>query len=530
MQQFLLNREHTGKSESNLPEMNISDKGQKNIRSTYDTILKCSPFALAIKDVHSEKIIEVNALFEDLIGYSREEIIGKTISTIVKEENIEGDLLNHKTDKHSTTSKYYKKDGTAIWVKITKTLLQDNEKTYLMSSFVDLTAEMEVETRLRKSELQYRKLFDHSLNAIAVYDFDKNRFTDCNTTFTNIYGYVTEDLKDISVVDLAWTRPNEEDPIYKQRYEDNLVRLRRNETIRFESNHKTKDGQKLIVNVVLIPFYVEDKLFAKQITTDVTEQKLARESLDQKIDELNVTNNKLKKYIESNLQLENFAYITSHDLREPIRTIIGFSQILNRRLGEKLSPEDRESLDFITNASKNLHTLVQDILAFSKVNGQNANFESIKTQDILMSVLADLRVMTEKGDVEIQLSEQYPEQILGHRTYLYQLFQNLIKNAAKFKKEHEKAVVKVYYEDLGDHHKFSVEDNGIGIKEEHFDKIFMMFKKLNGKNKYGGSGIGLSISKKVVQLHEGNIWVDSKLGEGTTFHFTIKKELTNSEQ
>jgi len=133
--------------------------------------------------------------------------------------------------------------------------------------------------------------------------------------------------------------------------------------------------------------------------------------------------------------------------------------------------------------------------------------------------------MIEEKKAVIYVDENLPQFAIGHASYIYQLCQNLIKNAIKFNKPSENPIVHIRYKCLDTHHQFCVEDNGIGIKKEFFDKIFLIFQKLNPNEKYKGSGIGLAVCKKVVELHEGKIWVESEVGEGTRFYFTIAKEL-----
>lgn len=493
----------------------------------YNNIFKYSPFAIALRSGNT--FIEVNKSFETLFGYSRTELIGGNRYLIKREEDKEDadsqhqKLIEGEIDSYTHIVKYYRKDGTHLWGQVTRSKLKTQAGDCIMSSIIDVSRQRRAELQLIRSEHQYKQLFDHSLNAIAVYDIEKNHYVNCNRPFIKIYGYCQEDLKNISALDLTWDDIDADNEVYKERYQDNIRRLKNDETIKFESIHKSKDGKKLLVEIVLIPYYIDGKLYIKQVTKDTTEEKQATKKLDNKMKELNQANDALKEYIESNLQLENFAYITSHDLREPVRTIVGFSQVLKRKIEHKLEPEDLEFLDYVIGAGKNLNTLIEDILAFSRVNNKDASFDKLDIHEILDSVLIDLHTIIENNNVTINLPETLPVEINGHRSYLYQLFQNLIKNAVKFRHADRPAVITVGYKDIGEHHQFYVKDNGIGINSDYFDKIFLIFKKLHTREKYDGTGIGLAICKKVAEIHAGTIWVESEQGVGTTFYFTIGK-------
>ncbi len=525
------NRQGMG-GRSKLMESLFNRNGRhENVREMYSNMLKFSHFAIAVKDANTDRFVDINDEFVTLFGYSRKEILDENIFLLSPEKNQQAAiqrkmvLLNGDIPKYTRTIKYCKKNNETFWGQTTYSVINADNAQYFMISIIDVTEQKNTEIQLSKSEKTYRQLFDHSLNTIGIYDIDNHCFIDCNKTFTQIYGYGKDEIHQLSALDLAWEEVDSSDPIYQQRYQENIDKLNRNETIRFESLHKSKIGKKIIVDVILIPFYETGKLYIKQVTTDITERIQSREKLQQKMTELEEVNVSLKKYIESNLQLENFAHITSHDLREPISTIISFSKILKKKLNDKLSPKEEKYVEFLITSGTKLKNMIDDILAFSKVNQDNVSFENIDTQELINGVLLDLNQMIDEKKAIINIDRYLPQSIIGHASYIYQLCQNLIKNAIKFSKSGENPVVSIHYNCLATHHQFCIEDNGIGIEKEFFDKIFLIFQKLNPNEKYKGSGIGLAVCKKVVELHEGKIWVESEVGEGTRFYFTIAKEL-----
>jgi PAS domain S-box-containing protein len=250
----------------------------------------------------------------------------------------------------------------------------------------------------------------------------------------------------------------------------------------------------------------------KAIQNDLREQNT---KLDQK-------NRLLQKYIESNLQLENFAYIASHDLREPLRTIRTFAQYLNRDIGSELDQKNRSHLDFVIGAANRMNQLIEDLLKYSTVNSDTMTNEPIELPDLLDAVLQELQSTITAQEADIQLVD-IPARIYGSPARIKQLFQNLISNAVKFRKPEVPPQITIRGEENPNYWQFSVQDNGIGIDPEFYNHIFIIFKRLHAMDKYQGTGIGLALVKRIVNQHGGDIWVESQAGEGTTFTFTILK-------
>ena len=225
----------------------------------------------------------------------------------------------------------------------------------------------------------------------------------------------------------------------------------------------------------------------------------------------------------SNQQLESFAYVASHDLKEPLRSIGNFAQLLHKRIADKLDPTEQEFFNFITNGVKNMNTLIEDLLTYSRVNTEEHTLEYIQPVDSLAIVLNSLHQRIVETDATIEI-KHLPGTVKANSTKLKQLFQNLIANAIKFQQPGVPPVVVIAGEEKGNTYEFSVADNGIGIKEEYFDKVFGIFTKLHHKSVYPGSGIGLSVCQRIVEQHGGKMWLESKVDKGTTFRFTIEKK------
>ena len=220
----------------------------------------------------------------------------------------------------------------------------------------------------------------------------------------------------------------------------------------------------------------------------------------------------------SNEDLEQFAYVASHDLQEPLRMITNYLQLLRQRYKDKLDAGADDFIGFALDGSKRMHQLIHDLLTYSRVGTHGKEFVPTDCAQALANALANLRVAIEESRAEIT-HDPLPT-VKGDEVQLMQLFQNLIGNAVKFRGE---AVPKIHLgvQRSGAEWEFSVRDNGIGIAPEDFQRIFVVFQRLHSREKYPGTGIGLSVCKKIVERHGGRIWVESKPGQGTTFHFTL---------
>jgi signal transduction histidine kinase len=258
---------------------------------------------------------------------------------------------------------------------------------------------------------------------------------------------------------------------------------------------------------------------------------------DKKIEELWYTNNQLKiengvrKLIErnmyeqkfeleqKNLELEQFAYVASHDLQEPLRMVSSYTQLLGNRYANKLDDEAKEFISFAVEGATRMQSLITDLLSYSRVGSREMSFEKVNLDIILQIVKRNLAILLEETEAEVKC-EKYPF-LQADASQLVQLFQNLISNAIKFRQSDIKPVITISAKKVGKNLRICVEDNGIGLSMEYKDRIFQIFQRLHTRDKYPGTGIGLAICKKIVERHGGQIWVESEPTIGTKFYFTI---------
>lgn len=220
----------------------------------------------------------------------------------------------------------------------------------------------------------------------------------------------------------------------------------------------------------------------------------------------------------SNSELQQFAYVASHDFKEPLRMIVTFLQLLEKEYADQLDVTAKEYIQYAVDGGKRMQDLINDLLTFSQVNSANAKLELISGETILQQALDNLKIAIVESKAEIT-HDELPE-LLADKTQLVQLFQNLISNAIKFS-DKEKVEIHVGVMPYKNTWLFSVRDNGIGISTEFYDRIFALFQRLHTRETFQGTGIGLAVCKKIVEQHGGEIWVESTEGQGTTFYFTF---------
>lgn len=221
----------------------------------------------------------------------------------------------------------------------------------------------------------------------------------------------------------------------------------------------------------------------------------------------------------SNKDLEEFAYVASHDLQEPLRMISGFTQLLEKKYKDQLDATAIEYIHFANDGAMRMQTLVEALLQYSRVGKKDASYDKVDLNDVINLVLADLDFLIKESDAQIKVG-QLPV-LFANRAQMVQLFQNLVSNALKFREHGRSVEIEVACERKNDFWQFSVKDNGIGIDPKFSDRIFVIFQRLHPHKKYPGTGIGLSLCKKIVENYKGRIWLVSEPGKGCVFYFTM---------
>jgi len=244
-------------------------------------------------------------------------------------------------------------------------------------------------------------------------------------------------------------------------------------------------------------------------------EKLLNNNLEESKERLFQKNEELTR---SNKELEQFAYVVSHDLQEPLRTIGSYVQLLKERYQNKLDKNADEFIGFAVDGTLRMKALINDLLSYSRVSTRPKVFGEVDCNHVVTNVIANFNARLRETDIKFQI-DSLPV-LKADESHIVQLFQNLISNAIKFKKEHH-SQIRISSQQQNGSYLFSVQDNGIGIAPEYKEKIFILFQRLHNRMEYPGTGIGLAICKKIVEQYKGRIWVESKAGEGSTFYFTL---------
>jgi PAS domain S-box-containing protein len=282
-----------------------------------------------------------------------------------------------------------------------------------------------------------------------------------------------------------------------------------------------KDGQRFWANVVITPLFDKDGClqgFAK-ISRDMTEAKRTEQALNDKNIELQETARKLAR---SNRDLQQFAYVASHDLQEPLRMVASFTQLLANRYQDRLDQDAQDFIKYAVDGATRMQALISDLLTYSRVDRQEKSFNLTNLDEILGQVLLNLKLaIVDSGAV---ITHDPLPVMMGDEIQLGQLLQNLIGNAIKFRGE-KPPRIHLSSKQNANGWQISVQDNGIGISPEHRERVFLIFQRLHTIAEYSGTGIGLAICKKIVEGHGGRIWIESPPDGGSTISFTLLKPL-----
>jgi len=261
----------------------------------------------------------------------------------------------------------------------------------------------------------------------------------------------------------------------------------------------------------LVGLAADVEAMRRQIVEEFYELREATERLDQQTQDLE----------RSNAELEQFAYVASHDLQEPLRKVASFTQLLERRYKGQLDERADQYIAFAVDGAKRMQVLINDLLSFSRVGRFTREHVEVSAAELVTQALANLSVVIEETDARITVAEDMPR-VDVDQSLMVGVFQNLVGNAIKFRGDAPPEVA-IDVRDDGAQWEFSVADNGIGIEPEYADRIFVIFQRLHPKDAYPGTGIGLAMCRKIIEYHGGRIWLDTSVTAGTTFRFTLPK-------
>jgi len=429
-------------------------------------------------------------------GYHSKEFFQQMYQTITQGKVWHGEIRNRA------------KDGSIYWVAATIVPFLDDEgkPRQYMAIRTDITESKRVE-EVRE---HLAAIVDSSDDAVISKDLN-GTINAWNRGAGKIFGYSSSEAvgKPMRIL-MPPDRSDEESDI--------LARIKQGESVEhFETIRVRKDGKKIDVSVTISP--IKDStgkiIGASKIARDITARKQAEKLLAEQAEELS---RKMTELARSNADLEQFAYVASHDLQEPLRMVTAYTQLLAERYRGKLDESADKFIGYASEGAQRMQVLIRDLLSYSRVGRNGLGPVNVDCNDVMKEVLQTLAPAIQESRAAVT----HPDlpAVWADRTQVAQVFQNLIGNAIKFRGK-EPPAVSVQAEKSGEQWLFSVRDNGIVIAHEYVETVFVVFQRLHGRDEYPGNGIGLAICKRIVERNGGKIWVESQPGSGSTFKFTL---------
>ncbi len=482
---------------------------RRRANNKFRDLLESAPDAMVIIDGRGT-IRLVNAQAKRLFGYQRAALVGKPVEVLIP-ERLRGRHAAHRDGYFASPKVRGMGAGLELWglhregrefpIEISLSPLQTEDGVWATAAVRDISAR-------KKAEQRFRALLETAPDAMVIID-RAGCIVLVNVQAERLFGHSREKMIGQRVEMLIPER-------LRERHGEHRVGYFGAPKVRemgagLELWGLRSNGEEFAIEISLSPMGGDDDLLATAAVRDISDRKAVERKLARVADDL----------ARSNRDLEQFAFVASHDLQAPLRSVIGFSQLLRRKYHEQFDQDGREFLDFVEGSARHMQALVNGLLDFSRVGSQGPDFVEIDTEVVLAKVVSQLSATL--GERSGHVTHDPLPRLVASELEFNQLMQNLIVNGLKFQPGPEPRVhISARRIDSG--WEFSVRDWGIGISLEHQERIFQIFQRLHSPEEYSGTGIGLAVCQKIVQRHGGRIWVDSRAGEGATFHFTIAPE------
>jgi PAS domain S-box-containing protein len=494
---------------------------EEHFRNSFD--LSAIGMALVSPDAFP---IRVNKRFCEILGYTHREFYSRSILDISHPDDIEADtgyarqLIDGEIDRYQMIKRYFHKNGSIVWTHLTVSLVRDAHRNpvHFISEVEDITEKKKAEDELRRINAELTAMFNSGARVSMISANLNGVITHFNKGAEGMLGYLAEEIigkASPQLMHLPEEIAERGDKLSRLlgREVKGIDILRENaKTNDFDSGEWTyvrKDGSTLPVQLIVSSVKDDSANIVGYlgIATDITQIKEAEASI--------------RKYAlleAKNKEMEQFTFIASHDLLEPLQTVSSFVGLLTEEYHDRLDPNAQKYINFISGSTKRMMELVKGLLHYSRL-GRERVLTEVNCNELVNDVLENLGLIISESKAQVHISPM--PTIQAYALELNQLFQNLIRNAIKFKKPDVPLQINISAQRENNKWIFTVADNGIGINEKNKEKIFVIFQRLHDRHEFEGTGIGLSYCKKIVELHNGNIWVKSTPGEGSAFYFTI---------
>ncbi len=471
-----------------------------------DNAIRSSTAAFAIIDLNG-LLTYVNPAFAKIWGYDDQaEIVGRPIAEFVDDPTYIGRINSEMQSKGfwSGEADGKRRDQSKFSVDAYVSIVQNESGTpiCIASSFVDVTEKKRAEKELIKAELRYRTLFERSPDGVAIYHTETLLPVEYNDKACQQLGYSRDEFSKLRMGDI-------EVGVDQERINERLNYIMDTGQATFETVYRTKEGRLMDVLVTIQAIVIDNKRMAFVLMRDITGMKIVEASLWRRTEELQ----------RSNEELEQFAYVASHDLQEPLRMVSSFVKLLQRDYKGKLDEDADEYIFFAIDGVNRMYALINDLLDYSRVKTGGKEFLQTDMNKVLEQALSNLKLAIDNTQAKISAKPLPTLEVDSGQ--MVELLQNLIGNAIKYRKPNEQPIIDIDAERKTGDWIISVRDNGIGIDPQYHERIFGLFQRLHVWGEYEGTGIGLAIAKRIAERHGGHIWVESELGKGSNFSFSI---------
>ncbi|HTB64654.1 MAG TPA: PAS domain S-box protein, partial [Steroidobacteraceae bacterium] len=485
----------------------------------YRGLLEAAPDAMVVVN-QSGEIVLLNLQAEKTFGYRRDELLGQKVINIIPEGFAERLIADGLRSAEEALAQQIgtgieltarRKDGSEFPMELMLSPLGSEDGILVTAAIRDISVRKAAETHLAQMEGRYRGLLEAAPDAMVVVN-QHGEIVLLNLQAESKFGYRRDELLGQKVTN-----------IIPEGFAERLIAdgLRSAEEALaqqigtgIELTARRKDGSEFPMELMLSPLASASGILVTVAIRDITTRRTAEALLLQKVEEL----------YRSNEELQQFAYIASHDLQEPLRMVASYTTLISRRYKGKLDADADDFIAFAVDGAKRMQRLIQDLLTYSRVGSKGGELFAISSEEALQQAMRNLRGALEESGA--QVTHDALPVVLADEMQLIQLFQNLVGNAIKYRRDGVPAVHVGAVACSGRKSLFSVRDNGLGIEAQYFEKIFGMFQRLHKRDEFAGTGIGLAICKKIVERHGGAISVESVVGEGSTFRF----QMTNAEE
>jgi len=522
-------------------DLEQAETQRRQAEGMFEALLEAAPDALVIINQDGRMVL-VNSETERMFGYQREELLGQPVEVLVPERVRPGHVAHRNryfAEPHARPMGLnlelhgQRKNGREFPVEISLSPLQTSSGLLVTATIRDISQRRRSESELRRAEARYRSLVEQipAVTFMAALDEGQSELY-VSPQIESLLGFTQKEWLENPVLWHTQLHPEDQERWNHEFCPTVTSGMPFRSIYRFVA----RDGR--IVWIHGEAKVARDEsgqpLFLQGVAFDITSMKQAEDelkklnqTLEQRIaDRTREAEERAQQLAQSNAELEQFAYVASHDLQEPLRAVASFAKLLARKYPDQLDETAQDYISRIVNGAVRMQTLITDLLAYSRVGRQGRPFAPTDCAAVLATVCGNLRVAIEESGA--QVTADLLPLVTADETELIQLLQNLIGNALKFRGE-QPPLVHVGCAQKDGAWVFAVQDNGIGIDQKYMDRIFLIFQRLHTRTRYPGTGIGLAICKKIVERHGGRIWVEGELGKGSTFCFTLPRSLPENE-